>query len=70
MVIFRLTFAVCASDLESLTLNVSAVAFAAVVGVPLITPVEEFNAKPVGSVPEVGVHVYGVVPPVAANEAL
>ena len=48
-------------------MNVSAVAFAAAVGVPLIRPVDAFSVKPPGSVPEVSVHVYGVVPPVAAS---
>jgi hypothetical protein len=52
---------------ESVTLNVSAVAFAAAVGVPLITPVEEFSVKPLGKVPDVSDHVYGLVPPVADN---
>ena len=61
----RLTFDVCAGELESVTLKVSATAFAVVVGVPLITPVEEFNASPVGSVPEVSVHAYGAAPPLA-----
>jgi hypothetical protein len=63
----RLTFVVCGGELESVTLNMSAVAFAAAVGVPLIRPVDAFNARPLGSVPEVSDHVYGVVPPVAAS---
>jgi hypothetical protein len=49
----RLTFVVCAGELESVSLKVSAVALATVVGVPLIKPVEEFNVKPPGRVPEV-----------------
>jgi len=52
---------------ESVTLNVSAAPFAAAVGVPLSRPVDEFNVKPPGSVPEVSDHVYGMVPPLAAN---
>lgn len=41
--------------------------FAAAVGFPLIPPVDEFSVKPVGKVPEVSDHVYGMVPPVAVN---
>jgi hypothetical protein len=52
---------------ESVTLKVSEVAFAAAVGVPLIRPVDEFRVSPAGSVPDVSVHVYGAVPPVTAN---
>jgi len=53
----RLTLAVCGVELESITLNVSAGAFAAAAGVPLITPVDVFSVKPPGSVPEVSAHV-------------
>ena len=53
--------------MESVALKVSAVPFATAVGVPLIRPVDEFNVKPLGNVPEVSVHVYGAVPPVAAK---
>jgi hypothetical protein len=63
----RLTLAVCAGDPASVTLNDSETAFAVAAGVPLITPVEEFNDKPLGNVPDVSVHVYGVVPPLAVN---
>jgi hypothetical protein len=49
----RLALAVCEGELESLTLNTTATLLAAAVGVPLITPVAEFNVKPLGSVPEV-----------------
>jgi hypothetical protein len=38
-------------ELESATVNVS-VAVPAVVGVPLITPVDDVNDKPAGNVPE------------------
>jgi hypothetical protein len=34
----------------------------AVVGVPLITPVEEFRVKPAGSAPAVTAHVATVIP--------
>jgi hypothetical protein len=44
---------VCTGLLESLTLNVSAVALAGAVGVPVIAPVDAFNDRPAGSVPEV-----------------
>ena len=63
----RLMFAVCADGVESVTLKVNAVALTAVVGVPLIRPVNEFTVKPPGNVPEVSVQVYGEVPPVAVN---
>ena len=53
----RLTFAVCGVELESVTLNVSAMAFAAAAGVPLSRPVNAFIANPAGSVPEASVHV-------------
>ena len=52
--------------LESVTLNVSNVAFTAAVGVPLITPPAE-RLNPAGSVPDVSDHVYGGVPPLAAK---
>ena len=48
-------------------MKMSEVAFAVAVGVPLIRPVDEFSVSPAGNVPEVNVHVYGAVPPVAAN---
>jgi hypothetical protein len=38
-----------------------------VVGVPLIAPVPAFSVSPTGSAPVVTLHVYGVVPPVAAS---
>jgi len=41
-----------------------------VVGVPEITPVLGASDRPEGNVPEATDHVYGVVPPVAANVAL
>jgi hypothetical protein len=42
----------CAGVPESVTLNVSDVPAAGESGVPLSTPVEAFNVKPCGSVPE------------------
>ena len=54
--------------MESVTLNVSRVAFAGAVGVPLIRPVVEFNANPPGNIPEVSAHVYGPVPPLATKD--
>src|ERR1035441_5039055 len=39
----------------------------AAVGVPLITPVELFSAKPAGSAPEMIENVNGAVPPVTEN---
>lgn len=37
------------------------------VGVPLITPVLEFNDNPAGRLPTDTAHVYGDVPPAAVN---
>ena len=37
----------------------------AVVGVPVIAPVEAFNDRPAGKLPTTVAHVYGVVPPAA-----
>ncbi len=56
--------------LESATWNVRAVLVTACVGVPVSAPVEAFSIRPAGSVPLVRDHVYGGVPPVAANTAL
>jgi hypothetical protein len=53
----RLAFAVCGGELESVTLNVSTALLTAAVGMPLISPVDEFSVKPPGNVPEVSVHV-------------
>jgi hypothetical protein len=39
----------------------------AVVGVPEITPVDAARLNPAGSVPELTLQLYGVVPPLAAN---
>ena len=52
----KLILAVCTGELESVALNVRGVAFTAVVGVPLINPLDEFTVKPVGKVPEASVH--------------
>ena len=38
------------------------------VGVPEILPAEGSRVRPLGMVPLVTVQVYGVVPPVAAND--
>ena len=59
-----------AGVLESATWNVRAVFVTACVGVPVIAPVAAFNMRPAGNVPLVSDHVYGGVPPVAANTAL
>jgi hypothetical protein len=47
----RLTDLLCAGLLESVTINVSAMALAVAVGVPLIAPVAAFKVRPAGSVP-------------------
>jgi len=41
----------------------------AVVGVPVIAPVDPFNVKPAGKLPTTVAHVYGVVPPAATKVA-
>ena len=41
----------------------------AVVGVPVIAPVDPFNVKPAGKLPAIVAHVYGVVPPAATRVA-
>jgi hypothetical protein len=66
----RFTLLLCTGLPESFTVNVKAVAVTAAVGVPVIAPVAPFSERPAGSVPLVSVHVYGVVPPDAANVAL
>jgi hypothetical protein len=54
---------------ESRTCTVK-VAAPLAVGVPEITPVEAFRVSPVGSVPTVIDHEYGVTPPVACKVVL
>lgn len=66
----RLTDLLCTGMLESFTVKVSAVAVAEAVGVPLITPDEEFSTSPAGRLPLVSDQLYGVVPPVAESVAL
>ena len=67
MVSERFTVAVCAGLPESVTLNVSAAAFTAAEGVPLIRPLAEFSVNPAGRVPLVNCHVKAPVPPAAAT---
>jgi hypothetical protein len=66
-VMLRLAVAVCAGELESVTLTVNE-EVPAVVGVPLITP-EVLSVRPAGNEPELTDQVYGVVPPLAATVA-
>jgi len=68
--IVRVRFTDCLLLTESVTWKVSGVFETVCVGVPVIAPVEVFSDKPVGKVPLVRDHVYGVVPPVAARVAL
>jgi len=58
--------AVCGVPLESCTRTVN-VEEPVVVGVPLISPVEEFRVNPTGSEPTVTDQFKGAVPPVAAS---
>ena len=67
MVSVRLAVAVCAGELESVTLKLSSVAVTTVADVPLINPLEVFKVKPAGNVPEVSCQVYAPVPPVARS---
>ena len=52
---------------ESVTPRVTEMALVCVVGVPEITPLEEFKVSPVGRDPEVIAQVKGGVPPEAAS---
>jgi len=60
----------CGGVNASVTVNVSGVALAAAVGVPVIAPVAAFSVSPAGSVPVVNDHVYGGVPPPAVKVVL
>lgn len=57
MVRLRLTDLLCAGLFESETVNMRAPELTAAVGVPLMAPVDAFNASPAGSVPLVKDHV-------------
>jgi len=70
MVSARVADWLCDGLLESVTEKVREVADTAVVGVPLIAPVEVFSVRPAGSVPLVKAHVYGAVPPLAESVVL
>jgi hypothetical protein len=66
IVMERLAVCDCAGEEESLTFAVK-VEVAAAVGVPVMTPVDEFSASPAGSVPDEMLQAYGVLPPAAAR---
>ena len=66
-VMLRFAVALCAGELESVTLTVNE-EVPAVVGVPLICP-EPLSVKPAGREPEVSDQLYGVLPPLAASDA-
>ena len=70
MVRVRVADLVRAGTAESVTRKVKGVLVTGVLGVPVIAPVAELRVRPVGNVPPVSFHVYGVVPPVAASVAL
>src|ERR1035437_8045030 len=53
----RFTLAVCAGELESVTMKVNGAAVTGTEGVPLISPELAFSVKLAGSVPEVNCHV-------------
>ena len=57
MVRVKLTDLFWAGVPESVTWKVSGVPFTAAVGVPVIAPLEAFNARPTGSVPLVSAHL-------------
>jgi hypothetical protein len=67
-VIDSCTDAVCTGDPLSLTDTVN-VALPAAVGVPEITPPDD-SVSPPGKLPDVTVHVYPGVPPLALNVPL
>jgi hypothetical protein len=59
--------ALCAvGELESVTLAVK-LKVPAALGVPEICPVEALRLKPVGNDPALTLHVFGLVPPLAAS---
>ena len=62
--------AVFAGLSESVTVTVKFAAGPAVVGVPVIAPVELLRVKPAGSEPAVMANVYGPTPPVAVADWL
>ena len=65
----KLVVAVCAVGVvESVTMNPNRGAVATV-GVPLISPVDAFSVKPVGSDPSSIPNVYGAVPPIGTPAA-
>ena len=66
----RLAVFVCCGLPESFTWKVRAALFTALVGVPVMEPVEALSDRPAGSEPLMTDQVNGVVPPVAANVAL
>jgi hypothetical protein len=57
----------CAGTPASVTVNVNCPLVSALVGVPAINPLEAFRVTPTGRVPLKSDHVYGAVPPLAAN---
>jgi len=63
----RFAVALCAGELESVTLTVNE-DVPVVVGVPLICP-ELLRLNPAGRDPELTDQLYGVLPPLAASEA-
>ncbi len=56
MIRVKLALAVCAGELESVTLKPRA-AVTGTAGVPLISPLDALSVSPVGSVPAVNCHV-------------
>ena len=67
MAMLRLAVALCAGELESVTLTANE-EVPAVVGVPLICP-ELLKVRPAGREPELSDQLYGVIPPLAASAA-
>jgi hypothetical protein len=62
----KLTVAVCAGKLESVTWNVTKPT-TGFVGIPVICPEALFRVNPIGSRPNVVVQKYGVLPPMAVS---
>ena len=68
-IIVALLLEVSCGEPESVTVPVK-LKVPAVVGVPVMAPVLAFSVSPGGKEPELMANVYGLVPPLAANDEL
>jgi hypothetical protein len=68
---FTVTVIALLTDMRTASLRLKVTELLLVlVGVPVIAPVLQFKLNPVGSVPEVMVQVYGLVPPDSVSAVL